>query len=194
MQGSDRVIGAMKVTTSVAPRTGVLPGVIIPKLVHGSSIATVVTGNESLDGYDAIITENRTLTIGIKTADCAPVCFADGTRIGIAHVGWRGLCLGLSEKMFDRFDTEHLSVFVGPFLHAFEIRKDFCYDQITGVFGERFIDQKGGTYVFRFKDALASVLPDETVYDERDTGADASLPSHRRGSVEERLVTMVAFA
>lgn len=184
----------MRVAISIVPRKGDVPGVVIPTLVHGSTIMTVATGKEDLQECDAIITENRSLTLGIKTADCAPVCFADGKRIGIAHVGWRGLCLGLPEKMLGHFDPGSLSIFVAPFLHSFEIHRDFCYDQITAKFGEQFIDQKGTTLIFRFADALRSVLPPGVLFDTRDTGTDLSLPSHRRGNTDERLVTTVTFA
>ncbi len=41
---------------------------------------------------DALVTSQRGIAIGILTADCAPVLFADRTAgvIGAAHAGWRG--------------------------------------------------------------------------------------------------------
>ena len=41
---------------------------------------------------DAIVTRTKNLAIGISTADCGPVLFADAEArvIGAAHAGWRG--------------------------------------------------------------------------------------------------------
>ncbi len=167
--------------------------IIIPKLPHGTNIVTIQDGNESLEDCDALVTENRALSLGIRTADCAPVCFSDGQKIGIAHVGWRGLCLGLTEKMLAQFDAAALSVYVAPFLHSFEIQKDSCYDQIVQKFGEQYIEHQSDRLIFHFKDALASLLPPETKYDVRDTASDLSLPSYRRDKTTERLTTVVSF-
>lgn len=60
---------------------------ILPKQVHGTKIVNVVTGDEDLSGCDGLITNNLDLTLGIATADCAPICFFGGKRLGIAHVG-----------------------------------------------------------------------------------------------------------
>ncbi|MEK7114149.1 MAG: polyphenol oxidase family protein [Patescibacteria group bacterium] len=168
--------------------------VIIPELSHGSNIVTVRLGNEDVNSCDALITENRNVSLGIKTADCAPVCFSDGRKIGIAHIGWRGLCLGLIEKMLARFDAAVLSVYVAPFLHSFEIQKDSCYDRITQKFGEHFFEQRDEKLFFNFKDAIASLLPSQTAFDPRDTTTDLSLPSYRRNKTNDRFVAVVSFS
>ena len=48
---------------------------------------------------DAIVTRTRGLAIGVTTADCGPVLFADPKAgvIGAAHAGWRGAQAGVLE-------------------------------------------------------------------------------------------------
>ena len=48
---------------------------------------------------DAIVTRAAGLAIGVTTADCGPVLFADATAgvIGAAHAGWRGAATGVLE-------------------------------------------------------------------------------------------------
>jgi purine-nucleoside/S-methyl-5'-thioadenosine phosphorylase / adenosine deaminase len=48
---------------------------------------------------DAMVTRRRGLALGILTADCAPVLFADAEAeiIGAAHAGWRGAVGGVLE-------------------------------------------------------------------------------------------------
>src|SRR5215469_10022066 len=48
---------------------------------------------------DAIVTRMRALAIGVTTADCGPVLFADPRSgvIGAAHAGWRGALTGVLE-------------------------------------------------------------------------------------------------
>jgi hypothetical protein len=48
---------------------------------------------------DAIVTRTPELAIGVSTADCGPVLFADAEArvIGAAHAGWRGALTGVIE-------------------------------------------------------------------------------------------------
>jgi YfiH family protein len=48
---------------------------------------------------DAIVTCARGLAIGVSTADCGPVLFADPVArvIGAAHAGWRGALAGVTD-------------------------------------------------------------------------------------------------
>ena len=168
-------------------------GIVIPRLCHRERIVTVETGTEDLSNCDGVLTENRDLTLGITTADCLPICFSDGKKIGVIHAGWRGLCLGIVERALASFDPATVEIFVGPHLHSFEIQKDFCYDAIVAKFGERFLSEKEGKIIFHFKDASASVLPSHTVFDPRNTIEDLSLPSYRRDKTTQRLITVVSF-
>jgi copper oxidase (laccase) domain-containing protein len=168
-------------------------GVIVPRLCHGNTLIRIESGEENIDACDGLITANQNSSLGVATADCAPICFGDGEKIGIAHIGWRGLCLGLIEKMLPEFNIEALEVFVGPHLYKFEIQKDYCYEMITKKFGENFFAYEGDKVIFHFRDAIASCLPNSSVFDERNTEEDMALPSHRRNRMPERLLTVVQF-
>jgi YfiH family protein len=49
---------------------------------------------------DAIVTTVPGLAVGVSTADCGPVLFADpqGRVIGAAHAGWRGALSGVTDQ------------------------------------------------------------------------------------------------
>jgi YfiH family protein len=49
---------------------------------------------------DAMVTNRPRLLLGILTADCAPVLFADSQAgvIGAAHAGWRGALAGVTDS------------------------------------------------------------------------------------------------
>ncbi len=49
---------------------------------------------------DACVTDRPGVALGIVTADCAPVLFADRRAgvVGAAHAGWRGAVLGILES------------------------------------------------------------------------------------------------
>jgi YfiH family protein len=69
--------------------------------VHGSDVACVETQWEPGAGprADAMVTNRPGLALGIITADCAPVLFADPAAgvAGAAHAGWRGAVAGILE-------------------------------------------------------------------------------------------------
>ncbi len=185
-------IDGMHIEIFVPPEQ-VREGVVFAHPTHGSNVVAVQLGDENIQDSDAVITGNHDVSLGMRTADCASICVSDGKNIGIVHVGWRGLCLGIIEKALTHFDTASLSIYVAPFLHSFEIQRDSCYERIVQKFGERYFEQDSGRILFRFKDAINSLLPPQTVYDTRDTGTDTSFPSHRRDGTKSRFVTVVSF-
>jgi YfiH family protein len=69
--------------------------------VHGIDVVTVreTWAAGAGERADAMVTDQPGLALGIVTADCAPVLFADagGRIVGAAHAGWRGAVAGVLE-------------------------------------------------------------------------------------------------
>ena len=70
---------------------------------------------------DAMVTDTPNLLLGILTADCAPVLFADhqAVVIGAAHAGWRGALAGVSDATIEAMERlgarrERIHAAVGP--------------------------------------------------------------------------------
>ncbi len=78
--------------------------IITPHQVHSPDVVTVTEAwEDTAEGRpiaDALVTAKRGLALGIVTADCGPVLFADAKAsvIGAAHAGWRGAHLGVLEN------------------------------------------------------------------------------------------------
>jgi YfiH family protein len=88
-------------------RDAVLPGADLVTLhqVHSARVITV-TEPIPLDARpeaDALVTDRPGLLLGVLTADCVPVLFADQARgvIGAAHAGWKGAFSGVTEATID---------------------------------------------------------------------------------------------
>lgn len=172
------------------PTEKIPENVILPEQVHGTRIVEVVTGDEDLNACDGIWTRDFSRVLGVRTADCAPIVFWEKDRFGILHVGWRGLCDGIIEKMLGNFTNPQ--VFVGPFLPKFQIQKDFCYEKIVAKFGEKFLInlEEDEIIIFDFQSAIRSVLTNAK-FDGRSTFNDLDLASWRRDRDERRNVTVI---
>jgi YfiH family protein len=81
--------------------------------------------------------------LAIMTADCLPVLFSnpEGTVVGAAHAGWRGLCDGVLEntvremlKLADQSSAASLIAWMGPAIgpKSFEVGED-----VVGRFQEK---------------------------------------------------------
>ena len=76
---------------------------------------------------DGVVTSQPGKPCVIMTADCLPVLFCDtaGTRVGIAHAGWRGLAAGVLSVAVKRMgiDPQALLVWLGPAIsqNAYEV-------------------------------------------------------------------------
>ncbi|HLH96835.1 MAG TPA: peptidoglycan editing factor PgeF [Xanthobacteraceae bacterium] len=75
---------------------------LTPYQVHSAEVAVVDAPwtPATRPRSDAIVTRTRGLAIGVTTADCGPVLFADAEAgvIGAAHAGWRGALSGVLES------------------------------------------------------------------------------------------------
>lgn len=74
---------------------------LIARQVHGTHCAIVEAAFDPMDPpeADAMATAQAGLVLGVTTADCAPVLFADPVAgvVAAAHAGWRGAKDGILE-------------------------------------------------------------------------------------------------
>ena len=88
-------------------RVGMAAGArpVFMRQVHGTDLHTL--DEHSADGLvaDACVSETPGVACTVMVADCLPVlvCDADGTRVGAAHCGWRGLAGGVLERLCESF-------------------------------------------------------------------------------------------
>ena len=72
-----------------------------PWLVHGADVTRLLSGAPDIapTPADGVWTTERGLACTVTAADCMPVLFAlrDGSAVGAAHAGWRGLAAGVLE-------------------------------------------------------------------------------------------------
>ena len=75
---------------------------------------------------DALVTETKDLKLVVKTADCMPVVVSDGNKVGVIHIGWKGVENNIFFKTIKKFNYNNLKVSIGP--HAqkccYEIKDD----------------------------------------------------------------------
>jgi len=101
-----------------------LPGarIVSPHQIHS---ADVVEAGEWPDSdrphADAVVTDRPGILVGILTADCAPVLFADPQAgvVAAAHAGWKGALAGITDHTLDAMERlgarrERVAAAVGP--------------------------------------------------------------------------------
>ena len=85
---------------------------IIPHQIHSDRIKIIdenffsganADSEQSLEGYDALITSIPRVCICVSTADCIPVIIYDTTNkiAAVAHAGWRGTVARIAQKTID---------------------------------------------------------------------------------------------
>jgi copper oxidase (laccase) domain-containing protein len=165
--------------------------VLLPQQVHSTRIVEIVSGTEDLSDCDGVWTTRHDSALGVRTADCAPVCLWDTDCIGVFHAGWHGLVDGIIEKALLQFNSPQ--AWVGPLYPVFEIQRDECAERIETRFGTDFFTETNGKLLFNFKDAIASLLPQAT-FDPRSTFIEPSLASWRRIRTQERNTTVIQYS
>ncbi len=101
------------------------------KQVHGTAGVVTLDGltEDGIEG-DGCTTTARRVACTVVVADCLPVLIAldDGSRVGAAHAGWRGLAGGIVEATVQAMDAAPASLvaWLGPCIGptAFEVGPD----------------------------------------------------------------------
>ncbi len=106
--------------------------------VHQVHSPDVVTVDDRYDGNrptaDAMVTATPGMILGVLTADCGPILFADAENgvIGAAHAGWKGALDGVLENTVEAMIAlgarrEHIRASLGPSIsqRSYEVGPEF---------------------------------------------------------------------
>ncbi|MCH8347413.1 MAG: peptidoglycan editing factor PgeF [Proteobacteria bacterium] len=95
---------------------------------------------DNLPKADALVSTTKGLVIGVLTADCAPILFADAKAgvIAAAHAGWRGLLTGILENTIGAMETlgadrKNITAVIGPCIAqaSYQVGRDFYHSFIS---------------------------------------------------------------
>jgi purine-nucleoside/S-methyl-5'-thioadenosine phosphorylase / adenosine deaminase len=120
----DRPTAVAENRARMAAALGVAPDrLLTPYQIHSPDVAVVERpwSEQTRPRADALVTNTPGLAIGVSTADCGPLLFADVQAgvIGAAHAGWRGALGGVIEATLDAMeslgaDRTRVAVALGP--------------------------------------------------------------------------------
>lgn len=116
-----------------------LPGAALTGLyqVHGNSCIIVDEDSDlaARPEADALATRTPGILLGILTADCVPVLFADAEAgvVGAAHAGWKGALAGVTDATIAAMESlgasrASIAVAIGPCIAraSYEVDNDFA--------------------------------------------------------------------
>ncbi len=114
--------------------------------VHGAT-ALHIDGPVPTDDRpkaDAVVTHTPGLAVGVLTADCAPVLFADADArvVAAAHAGWRGAVAGILEAAIAEMERQgasrrNIRAAIGPAINqeSYEVSPEFETDLVKACPG-----------------------------------------------------------
>ncbi|WP_420862819.1 peptidoglycan editing factor PgeF [Algirhabdus cladophorae] len=101
---------------------------------HSADVVLVENPFDKKPKVDAMVTRTPGLALGILTADCQPVLFADREAgvVGAAHAGWQGALYGVLEATIEAMvdhgaQRNRITAVIGPCIsqRAYEVGPDF---------------------------------------------------------------------
>ncbi len=179
--------------------------------VTSKDLGVGITKPRDIQSVDALITDEKNVTLVTYYADCTPLFFVDTVRraIGLAHAGWRGTVGRIGQKvvrkMTDEFGTNpaDLVCAIGPAISkcCYEVDKG-CADEfynLTDLDNSKFIfPQKNNKYMIDLLETnrqiliKAGVKPDNITLSDLCTRCNSDLLWSHRATNGQR-GTMCAF-
>jgi YfiH family protein len=162
--------------TRVAEAMGLRPDQLVSlNQVHSPDVVTLTEPPAERPAADAMVTNTPGLGLGILTADCAPVLFADRDAgvVGAAHSGWKGALTGVLSATVDAMralGARNIQAAIGPCIAqgSYEVTLDFL---------DRFLDEDPDYDRFfaggRDADHVQFDLPGLVLHRVREAGAEA---------------------
>lgn len=169
--GDDAAIVAAN-RAGIAATMGYGPAdLVILRQTHSADVH-VVTGPLAADSVieaDAMVTDRPGLLLGILTADCTPILFADAQSgvIGATHAGWRGAATGVCEATIAAMvelgaRQDHIIAAIGPTISGpnYEVGPQFAADLLAlhPSAGKRISVPQGGVEHFDLPGFVADCL------------------------------------
>ena len=102
--------------------------------VHSADVAVVDAPFSERPKVDGLVTRARGIALGVLTADCGPVMFADEKAqvIGACHAGWKGALSGIADRTVIAMEKlgagrENIVAVLGPTISqtAYEVGPEF---------------------------------------------------------------------
>jgi polyphenol oxidase len=127
----------LKNRATVAAKLGVASDRLLSAWQIHSPDAVAVSGpwdGEERPRVDALVTTTPGIGLGVLTADCGPVLFADPKAkvIGAAHAGWKGALTGVTARTLavmeeQGADRANVTAVIGPMISraAYEVGPEF---------------------------------------------------------------------
>jgi YfiH family protein len=122
----------------VASTMGVAPtGLVGVHQHHSADVVTIDAASAERPKADAMVTNKAGIALGILTADCQPVLFADAEAgvIGAAHAGWKGALDGVLSRTVEAMEAlgakrSRICAAIGPCIsqRAYEVGPEFFED------------------------------------------------------------------
>ena len=140
--------------------------IILMNQIHSSKVVFIDKNKTPIYKADAMISNRNDITLGVLTADCAPIIILGNNFFGIIHAGWRGTIDGIIEKalniMLKKGESEkNISIFVGPHLKkdSFEVKNDFLNNlKKSNIKVDKYISKLDENYFFDFTKLLANKI------------------------------------
>lgn len=172
--------------------------------VHGAGVVDADRDDLADEPHgDAAVTRRAHVVLAVLTADCLPVLLAaaDGSAVGVAHAGWRGLAAGVLEAAVAALHQprERVLAWLGPAIGAqsYEVG-----EEVRAAFVERdpaavaaFTATRSGHWHCNLyalaRQRLAAAGVTQVHGGGHDTFADARLYSYRRDHTTGRFATLI---
>jgi len=153
---------------------------------------------------DGLLTDMKNTLIGVLTADCIPLFYfdMDGSFVGIAHAGWRGIKKRIHQRMLDiifrnyGIKARDVIVVIGPHICncCYEVQKD-----MYGKVDKDFIQERDSRLYLGLEDIVIRDLMNSGIQGVNINrysfctycSENPSFYSYRKGDIEERMLSFI---
>lgn len=94
---------------------------VMPEQTHSLNVGVVKRRSDRFPNTDALISFDKELPVGVRTADCVPILIyaPDVKGVAAVHAGWKGTLGGIVDNVIEEFgkhgaSTEKMIMAFGP--------------------------------------------------------------------------------
>jgi len=112
-----------------------LSNIFYMKQVHGNTVQTISNESPNLPEADALVTNQKSIALSVRIADCLPLLLQSDVAVAAVHVGRKGLLNGVAVAAvaaLKQFGATKITGVVGPHIcgNCYEVDQSM-FDEIT---------------------------------------------------------------